>query len=170
MLSVHGDHIANYNNSMHWGTYRPNIYFGTRTRSPSSLLTGLIWFGVDDMKDQPWNNIRHSCDQGDGLLYGWNKHNGRNFGSQTIKDTKYNVQLNTEFIKIENGEKGGNWSALIRGQSINGEEASISLIYYLAFDGADGTFTESLNRKNYCEIKGFSNDLGDFVFEAIGFN
>lgn len=32
------------NDSLLWGTYRPNLYFGTRPRLPESLMTGLIWF------------------------------------------------------------------------------------------------------------------------------
>ncbi|XP_032775958.1 mannosyl-oligosaccharide glucosidase [Strigops habroptila] len=26
-----------------WGTYRPNVYFGMKTRSPRALVTGLMW-------------------------------------------------------------------------------------------------------------------------------
>ena len=51
---ISGDH----NNSMFWGTYRPNLYFGTRTRTPQSLLTGLMWFGVSDLKTEPWQSER----------------------------------------------------------------------------------------------------------------
>jgi mannosyl-oligosaccharide glucosidase len=32
------------NASLLWGTYRPNLYFGTRPRIPESLMTGLMWF------------------------------------------------------------------------------------------------------------------------------
>jgi hypothetical protein len=35
------------NESLYWGTYRPNLYFGTGTRSPNSLKTGLMWFNED---------------------------------------------------------------------------------------------------------------------------
>jgi hypothetical protein len=30
----------------HTGTYRSNLYFGARTRSPQSPLVGLMWFGA----------------------------------------------------------------------------------------------------------------------------
>lgn len=39
---LHADRATN--DSLLWGTYRPNLYFGTRTRFPESLMTGLIWF------------------------------------------------------------------------------------------------------------------------------
>jgi hypothetical protein len=45
-----------YNASMLWGTYRPNLYFGTRARNPDSLLTGLAWFGLESMQSKPWES------------------------------------------------------------------------------------------------------------------
>ena len=35
------------NDSLLWGPYRPNLYFGVRPRIPKSLLTGLMWAKVD---------------------------------------------------------------------------------------------------------------------------
>jgi hypothetical protein len=34
--------------SMLWGAYRPNLYFGVRPRIPQSLMTGLMWYGTQD--------------------------------------------------------------------------------------------------------------------------
>lgn len=36
--------------STDWSTYRPNLYFGLRPRLPESLLTGLLWFGIQDLQ------------------------------------------------------------------------------------------------------------------------
>ena len=36
------------NQSLLWGPYRPNLYFGVRPRIPKSLTTGLLWAKVDD--------------------------------------------------------------------------------------------------------------------------
>lgn len=36
------------NQSLLWGVYRPNLYFGTRPRLPDSVMTGLMWFGMQD--------------------------------------------------------------------------------------------------------------------------
>ena len=41
--------LAASNESLLWGTYRPNLYFGTRPRLPESLLTGLMWFGTEEL-------------------------------------------------------------------------------------------------------------------------
>ena len=36
------------NQSLFWGPYRPNLYFGVRPRVPESLSTALLWANVDD--------------------------------------------------------------------------------------------------------------------------
>lgn len=35
------------NQSLLWGPYRPNLYFGVRPRIPKSLMAGLMWGKVD---------------------------------------------------------------------------------------------------------------------------
>lgn len=35
------------NDTLLWGPYRPNLYFGVRPRLPNSLLTGLLWANAD---------------------------------------------------------------------------------------------------------------------------
>ena len=35
--------------SLLWGPYRPNLYFGMRPRVPESLLMGLMWSNADDL-------------------------------------------------------------------------------------------------------------------------
>jgi mannosyl-oligosaccharide glucosidase len=95
---------------MLWGTYRPNLYFGTRTRSPETLLTGIMWFGLTDPTTKPWQHIRHTCEHDDQISgYAWQKHNGRNYGTQEVKDSLNNVALKTEFYKKDVGTKGGDW-------------------------------------------------------------
>lgn len=38
------------NDSLLWGPYRPNLYFGIRPRIPKSLMTGLLWAKVDSFQ------------------------------------------------------------------------------------------------------------------------
>ena len=45
----------NANQSLLWGPYRPNLYFGVRPRLAKSLMTGLLWSKVDDPQ-----SIQHS--------------------------------------------------------------------------------------------------------------
>jgi hypothetical protein len=43
--------VASRNNqSLLWGPYRPNLYFGVRPRLPHSLMTGLLWARVEDFQ------------------------------------------------------------------------------------------------------------------------
>ncbi len=41
----------NTNQSLLWGPYRPNLYFGVRPRIPKSLMGGLMWARVDNFQD-----------------------------------------------------------------------------------------------------------------------
>jgi mannosyl-oligosaccharide glucosidase len=36
------------NESLLWGPYRPNLYFGVRPRIAKSLMGGLLWTRVED--------------------------------------------------------------------------------------------------------------------------
>ncbi len=39
------------NESLLWGPYKPNLYFGVRPRIPKSLAAGLLWAKVDNFED-----------------------------------------------------------------------------------------------------------------------
>jgi mannosyl-oligosaccharide glucosidase len=41
----------NANQSLLWGPYRPNLYFGVRPRIPKSLMGGLMWSKVENFQD-----------------------------------------------------------------------------------------------------------------------
>ena len=47
---VLSDNAKVSNDSLLWGPYRPNLYFGVRPRIPKSLMTGLIWAKVDSFQ------------------------------------------------------------------------------------------------------------------------
>jgi mannosyl-oligosaccharide glucosidase len=47
------------NDSLLWGPYRPNLYFGVRPRIPKSLMGGLLWTRVEDY--QSVQNSKHRC-------------------------------------------------------------------------------------------------------------
>lgn len=115
-----------YNQSS-WGTFRPGVYFGMKTLTPGSLVTGLMWF-----KNKIVRNtlpIRHWCSQHDGLnTYGWKKHDFHHFGIQDIVDG--NLGIRTSFVV-----KGSNaWSAKVDLKKINESIKNgdpYSLVYYV---------------------------------------
>uniref|UniRef100_A0A8C6WU13 Mannosyl-oligosaccharide glucosidase n=1 Tax=Neogobius melanostomus TaxID=47308 RepID=A0A8C6WU13_9GOBI len=77
-----------------------------KTRSPRSIVTGMMWMRQFSDTDI---NLRHTCEQGDRLQsYGWLMHDGINFGVQEIRDNDFT--LTTEFVKRMGGDHGGDWT------------------------------------------------------------
>ena len=121
-----------------WGTLRSGAYFGMKSTSANSLVTGMMWFRN---RLDPGNNlpIRHWCSQFDGLKrYGWLKHDFDSFGVQEIVDQ--DLFIRTDFIV----KKENTWTARIRMQRVNDTTnktpaSPFSLVYYAATDGANDT-------------------------------
>ncbi|KAL1890141.1 Processing alpha glucosidase I [Sporothrix stenoceras] len=103
------------NDSLLWGPYRPNLYFGVRPRIPKSLVSGLMWGRADTYTDLQ-NHVRYTCEQNEGMEgYGWDEYDTRLGGTQTIHDTFNNIDITTSFIKVPGGAHGGSWGARIKG-------------------------------------------------------
>ncbi|KAI9495104.1 glycoside hydrolase [Zychaea mexicana] len=159
------------NASLLWGTYRPNLYFGTRPRLPESVMTGMMWFDASHL--QGFQRARHACDQGDGIKgYGYHKHDGRRYGLQTINDGPSNIAITTEFVKIPGGEHGGNWGVRIHGVPMKDQVPSItSIIFYMGLEGEGSMDIVSKISKKGLEspvrLEGDTPDLGDFEFKIV---
>ncbi|KJX93906.1 mannosyl-oligosaccharide glucosidase like protein [Zymoseptoria brevis] len=101
------------NDSLLWGPYRPNVYFGIRPRLPKSVLTGLLWARVEDYQTVQ-DRCRYTCEQHAGMTgYGWNSYDPRTGGVQTIHDQENGVDIETSFVKFDEGR--GGWGARIKG-------------------------------------------------------
>lgn len=48
---LHAEVARQNNQSLLWGPYRPNLYFGVRPRIPKSLMTGLMWGKIETYTD-----------------------------------------------------------------------------------------------------------------------
>ena len=132
------------NESLLWGPYRPNLYFGVRPRIPKSLVTGLLWAKVDSFQGVQNSmfeeldlsmpvvclrriignladslndaDFRHTCEQHEGMAgYGWDEYDVRQGGRQTIHDAGNSIDITTEFVKLPGGQHGGNWGVRIKG-------------------------------------------------------
>ncbi|KAF7304743.1 Mannosyl-oligosaccharide glucosidase [Mycena kentingensis (nom. inval.)] len=159
------------NDTLLWGPYRPNLYFGLRPRIPQSLMTGLVWFGTQDY--QSISKTRHACDQGDGISsYTWTEYDTREGGVQVIKDGPNNVQITTEFLKVPGGNHGGSWAARIKGHPIDEDRPSrVSAIFYFGLEGLGGLDMDTEEDENGIdgEVKftGSSPELDDFVIRVV---
>lgn len=49
------------NDSLLWGPYRPNLYFGVRPRIPKSLMGGLMWTRVEDYSSVQNSTSSQDC-------------------------------------------------------------------------------------------------------------
>ncbi|CAH8299264.1 unnamed protein product [Eruca vesicaria subsp. sativa] len=124
-----GDHKE----SLYWGTYRPQVYFGVRARTPQSLVAGLMW--LSDEKDDG-KHMRHFCENSEDLKsFGWREHNGIDFGRQELLDQ--DMILETSFVKTKEGSLGygGDWSVRInlKNKELNDEvKRTVHLFFYVA--------------------------------------
>ncbi|KIP04785.1 glycoside hydrolase family 63 protein [Phlebiopsis gigantea 11061_1 CR5-6] len=162
---------SNVSDSLLWGAYRPNLYFGMRPQVPQSLMTGLVWFGTHDY--QSFSKARHACDQGDGLdSYTWTEFDAREGGIQVLKDSLNNVKLTTELIKIPGGQHGGSWAARIKGEPIHADKPSrISTVFYMGLEGLGGLEMETDEDENGLEetvvFAGNTVDLDEFTIRVV---
>ncbi|KAJ8078522.1 Processing alpha glucosidase I [Marasmius tenuissimus] len=158
------------NNTLLWGPYRPNLYFGLRPRIPQSLMTGLIWFGAHDYASVA--RPRHSCEQGDELKkYTWTKFT-REGGTQVIEDALNNVQITTEFLRVPGGDHGGSWAARIKGKPLDASRPSrVSTIFYFGLEGIGGLEMETDEDEDGLEgpisYSGSTPELDDFVIRVV---
>ena len=75
-----------------WGTYRPGLYFGVRSKSPQSTLMGLMW--TDPQDYNALDSIRHEARQSDGIKkWGWQAHDGESFGRQRLEDGDVGLEI-----------------------------------------------------------------------------
>ncbi|OWB76626.1 hypothetical protein B5S32_g780 [[Candida] boidinii] len=117
------------NESLLWGPYRSNLYVGVRPRIPHSLMTGLMWFNMDN-----YNNVqkmRHFCDQNDDMKgFGWTQYDPRIGGRQIIKDKEMHIKIITDFVKTDSG----NWALKIKGIPTK-KNLKTSLVFYAGLEG-----------------------------------
>ncbi|KAI8998865.1 glycoside hydrolase [Trametes punicea] len=162
---------VNDSESLLWGTYRPQLYFGLRPRLPQSVMTGLAWFGTQDF--QSITRMRHGCDQGDGLnTYTWTEYDARQGGEQIIKDGINNVVVTTQFLKVPGGDHGGSWAARIKGEPMNPAFPSrISTVFYVGLEGLGGIEMESEEDDNGLEgaisFTGSTPELDEFSIRIV---
>ncbi|KAH3670511.1 hypothetical protein OGAPHI_001026 [Ogataea philodendri] len=123
------EYTAANDKSLLWGAYRSNLYLGVKPRLPESLLTGVMWYSVDDY--QGIGYLRHECRQEDQLdKFGWTKYDARIGGHEVIKDAQFKTQIDADFVKTESG----NWALRVKGKPEN-PDAKTSVVFYAGLEG-----------------------------------
>jgi mannosyl-oligosaccharide glucosidase len=153
------------NDTLLWGPYRPNLYFGVRPRLPNSISTGLLWANVDNYVTAQ-NNFRHTCEQNEGMQgYGWEEYDARNGGRQVIHDTGNKIDLTIDFVKVPGGKHGGSWAARIKGEPREDAPANLvtTLVFYAGMEGLGQLkFEDTSDHDGIVMLHGETNDLGEF--------
>ncbi|KAK9451936.1 glycoside hydrolase [Limtongia smithiae] len=145
------EHARASNESLLWGPYRPNLYFGMRPRGvPDSFLSGLMWYNADT-----YNGIgkaRHTCEQSDEMRgYGWTSFDARHGGVQVMHDEGNGMDIYTELAK-----DGENWGVRIRGVPMNTEVAppNTAMVFYFGTQGLGRSV-----RLNRMSERGYTDDV-----------
>ncbi|KAF2084351.1 glycoside hydrolase family 63 protein [Saccharata proteae CBS 121410] len=161
------------NDSLLWGPYRPNLYFGVRPRLPKSFGLSLMWSKVEDYVSVQ-HNFRHTCEQHSGMAgYGWDEYDARTGGRQTIHDAGNQLDLTTEFVKVPGGPHGGNWAVRVRGVPREDAPKDLKTTVVLAatLEGLGslnvvGGAEDGLGFEEDVRFEGQSGDLGEFAVEV----
>lgn len=167
------------NESLLWGPYKPNLYFGVRPRIPKSFMGGLMWSRVDNYQDVQ-NTLRSTCEQGDDMRgYGWDEFDARTGGQQTIYDEGNAIDIRTIFVKMPGGAHGGSWAARIRGLVREGgpPDLKTTVIFSASLEGIGSlevaNKADPLGFKGDVVLKGESQGLGEYtvtITEGRGFH
>ncbi|KAL6831078.1 glycoside hydrolase family 63 protein [Trichoderma sp. SZMC 28015] len=158
------------NQSLLWGPYKPNLYFGVRPRMPKGLWTGLMWGRAETYMDIQ-QLFRYTCEQGQDIHgYGWDEYDARTGGVQTIHDEGNGIDITTSFIKVPGGNHGGSWAARIKGtvRDDTPDDTKYLVHYYIAQEGlgdleVQGEDGDGLGFEGDVTLKGSSGTLGDYT-------
>ncbi|KAA8643296.1 mannosyl-oligosaccharide glucosidase [Aspergillus tanneri] len=163
-VSILAKEAARVNNqSLLWGPYKSNLYFGVRPRIPNSLFAGLMWAKVDDFATAQQRMAG----------YGWDEYDIRNGGRQTIHDAGNSLDLTIDFIKVPGGEHGGSWAARVKGVPRDDAppDQPTTVIFYAALEGlgnlqVDTKLEDPRGFESNVKLSGLTPGLGDFTIDV----
>lgn len=127
--------IPGANNMPLWGSYRPDVFFGMKTRSPNALATGLAWTSIGNVG----NKLRHAVHQDEITLFHWLRHNGKTFGQQELIDRTAGQRLLTSFITATSSDlEQPSWIQRINSYSIQKtQQPQRRLFFYFGVECSD---------------------------------
>lgn len=164
--------------SLFWGPYRSGNYLGIRPRLPFSLMSGLLWFNVDEQSG--FGTLKHKYEQGHNVIKAnWIEYDPRSGGRQVISDNDCHINITIDFVKSDNGR---NWGVKVKAVPHEGfEKVRTSFVWYSGLEGEmldeeqgikvpDGfiKLDNAISRIGYkgsVNLSGFSTSLNTFELQ-----
>ncbi|CAM9467730.1 unnamed protein product [Chrysoparadoxa australica] len=147
--------MERYNKELMWGTYRPSVYFGFKTRTaPEAVVGGIMWHSAEPGGLQ---QMRHDALEGQLEQFGWLQHNGKSYGVQLLKDPVNQMTLVTSMVKP--GLPGIKYASRVAAQC-SGSSGGV-LYLYLGIDCDGAAQPKQCLRQASPGGKGLSLDAGD---------
>ena len=83
---------------MEWGTYKPNLFFSVKDRSPNPWTVGLVWAVPNQQQGM---DVRHTYryQSGDGVTAYFEYHDGWSVSREIIEDPAANARIEVEYLK-----------------------------------------------------------------------
>lgn len=172
-LDLREQYLQLSNDSLLWGPYRSALYFGLRPRIPRSLLSGLMWYEVNEYSGI--GNVRHFYEQSENMKRAnWIKYDPRYGGRQVIDDEDVHAKIIIDFVKSTDGRS---WGVKVKAQPYKDfPNTKIAFVWYSGLEGQneEGERNGYISLDNEREIFGYdgtvkltglSEDLGLFEIE-----
>ncbi|KAL9105163.1 MAG: hypothetical protein Q9187_008791, partial [Circinaria calcarea] len=85
-------------------------------------------------------DLRHTCEQDEGMAgYGWTAYDVRKGGMQFVNDTGNKLDLITQFSKVSDDKRSGNWGLRVKGipRANARDRQKTTLIFYIGSEELD---------------------------------
>ena len=164
-----------YNETMEWGTYKPNMFFGIKDRSANPLTVGLAWAAPTERGLDLRHTYRYQS--GDGVTAYFEYHDGWGANRQIVEDPSGNARYEIDFIKqvivdddtttIESSQ----WKALITIKPIDAQRKMLVLPFlYLTCENANLHLDRQMSEdKSGASILKVTRDRGGKTYESFEF-
>lgn len=88
-----------YNETMEWGTYKPNLYFALKQRKKNPLTVGLIWASPDPRTQAMTVRHTYRFENTDNVTAYYEVHDGYSIAKEVVTDPIANVVFEISFLK-----------------------------------------------------------------------
>lgn len=105
--------------------------------------------------------------------YGWDEYDLRHGGVETIRDEGNGLDISVSFVKVHEGDHGGNWAARIKGTPRSGapDDLQTMIMYYIANEAGDIDIESTptgLNFEGDIAFTGATHELGNYRLVVTG--